>query len=41
MLVGRLTDSPLLRSGLGQLVLGGVAIAVTFAVGRLISGHVA
>jgi vacuolar iron transporter family protein len=40
MLVGRLNGSPLFRSGLRQLVLGGVAIAVTFTVGRLISGHV-
>lgn len=31
---------PLLRSGLRQLALGGVAIAVTFTVGSLIGGHV-
>ncbi len=42
MVVGRLTGRPLLRSGLRQLVLGGVAVAVTFAVGSLIGGgHVA
>jgi VIT1/CCC1 family predicted Fe2+/Mn2+ transporter len=41
MVVGRLTGRPLLRSGLRQLALGGVAVAVTFAVGSLIgSGHV-
>src|ERR1700680_4905287 len=39
MVVGRLTGRPLLRSGLRQLVLGGVAVAVTFAVGSLIGGH--
>ena len=40
--VGRLTGRPLLRSALRQLVLGGVAVAVTFAVGSLIGGgHVA
>jgi vacuolar iron transporter family protein len=39
MLVGRLTGRPLLRSGLRQLLLGGMAIAVTFAVGSLISGR--
>jgi vacuolar iron transporter family protein len=42
MVVGRLTGRPLLRSGLRQLALGGVAVAVTFAVGSLIGGgHVA
>ncbi len=42
MVVGRLTGRPLLRSGLRQLALGGVAVAVTFAVGSLIAGgHVA
>jgi vacuolar iron transporter family protein len=41
MVVGRLTGRPLLRSGLRQLLLGGVAVAVTFAVGSLIgAGHV-
>ncbi len=39
--VGRLTGRSMLRSGLRQLLLGGVAVAVTFAVGSLIgSGHV-
>ena len=38
--VGRLTGRPLLRSGLRQLALGGVAVAVTFGVGSLIGGHV-
>jgi VIT1/CCC1 family predicted Fe2+/Mn2+ transporter len=38
--VGRLTGRPLLRSGLRQLALGVIAVAVTFAVGSLISGHV-
>jgi VIT1/CCC1 family predicted Fe2+/Mn2+ transporter len=42
MVVGRLTGRPMLRSGLRQLVLGGVAVAVTFIVGSLIGGgHVA
>ncbi len=41
MVVGRLTGRPMLRSGLRQLLLGGVAVAVTFAVGSLIgAGHV-
>lgn len=40
MVVGRLTGRPLLRSGLRQLALGGVAVAVTFTVGSLISGHI-
>jgi VIT1/CCC1 family predicted Fe2+/Mn2+ transporter len=31
----------MLRSGLRQLALGGVAVAVTFAVGSLIGSHVA
>jgi VIT1/CCC1 family predicted Fe2+/Mn2+ transporter len=39
MMVGRLTGRPLLRSGLRQLALGGLAIAVTFTVGTLIGGH--
>ncbi len=39
MVVGRLTGRPLLRSGLRQLALGAVAVAVTFAVGSLIGGH--
>jgi vacuolar iron transporter family protein len=40
MAVGRLTGRPMLRSGLRQLVLGGLAVAVTFAVGSLIGGRV-
>jgi VIT1/CCC1 family predicted Fe2+/Mn2+ transporter len=40
MVVGRLTGRPLLRSGLRQFALGGIAVAVTFAVGSLIGGHV-
>jgi vacuolar iron transporter family protein len=40
IVVGRLTGRPLLRSGLRQLALGGVAVAVTFAVGSLIGSHV-
>ena len=39
MVVGRLTGRPLLRSGLRQLALGGLAIAVTFTIGSLIGGH--
>ncbi|HEX5304235.1 MAG TPA: VIT1/CCC1 transporter family protein [Streptosporangiaceae bacterium] len=39
MTVGRLTGQPILRSGVRQLVLGGLAIAVTFGVGSLIGGH--
>lgn len=35
MVVGR----PVLRSGLRQLALGGLAIAVTFLVGHLIGSH--
>src|SRR5271169_6276776 len=42
MVVGKLTGRPLLRSGLRQLALGGVAVAVTFTVGSLIGGgHIA
>ena len=40
MVVGRLTGRPMLRSGLRQLILGGVAITVTYTVGRLIGPHV-
>jgi VIT1/CCC1 family predicted Fe2+/Mn2+ transporter len=36
MLVGRLTGRPLIHSAARQLLLGAVAVAVTFAVGRLI-----
>ena len=39
MVVGQLTGRPLLASGLRQLTLGGIAVAVTFAVGSLIGGH--
>ena len=39
MVVGRLTGRPVVRSGVRQLVLGGLAIAVTFGVGHLIGGH--
>jgi vacuolar iron transporter family protein len=39
MAVGRLTGQPVLRSGVRQLLLGGLAIAVTFGVGYLIGGH--
>jgi VIT1/CCC1 family predicted Fe2+/Mn2+ transporter len=40
MVVGRLTGRPIIRSGLRQLALGGVAVAVTFFVGSLIGGHI-
>ncbi len=40
MVVGRLTGLPMLRAGLRQLVLGGLAVAVTFAVGSLIGSGV-
>jgi VIT1/CCC1 family predicted Fe2+/Mn2+ transporter len=40
MTVGRLTGRPVLRSGLRQLALGAVAVAVTFAVGSLIGAQV-
>ena len=36
--VDRLTGRPVLASALRQLILGGVAVAVTFGVGRLIGG---
>jgi len=39
MVVGRLTGQPVVRSGVRQLLLGGLAIAVTFGVGHLIGGH--
>ena len=41
MVVGRLTGRPPLRSGLRQLALGFLAVAVTFIVGSLIGAHVA
>jgi vacuolar iron transporter family protein len=37
--VGRPTGRPVLTSGLRQLALGGLAIAVTFGVGHLIGSH--
>ena len=40
MAVGQLTGRPVLGSGLRQLALGGVAVAVTFAVGSLIGANV-
>ena len=36
IVVGRLTGRPLPRSGLRQLALGALAVAITFAIGRLI-----
>ncbi|MGH3187825.1 MAG: VIT1/CCC1 transporter family protein [Streptosporangiaceae bacterium] len=39
MAVGRLTGRPVLRSGLRQFALGGMAIAVTYLVGHLIGSH--
>jgi VIT1/CCC1 family predicted Fe2+/Mn2+ transporter len=39
MVVGRLTGRPVLRSGLRQLLLGAVAVAITFGVGSLIGHH--
>jgi VIT1/CCC1 family predicted Fe2+/Mn2+ transporter len=39
MIVGKLTGRPVLRSGLRQLALGGLAIAVTFAIGSLVGHH--
>ncbi|MGW4526380.1 hypothetical protein [Amycolatopsis sp. NPDC004378] len=41
MTVGKLTGRPLLRSGLRQLVLGGLAVAVTFGIGQLIGAPAA
>ena len=40
MTVGRLTGRSVLRSGLRQVALGAVAVAITFAVGSLIGQHV-
>jgi VIT1/CCC1 family predicted Fe2+/Mn2+ transporter len=37
--VGKLTGRSMLRAGLRQLVLGSLAIAVTFTIGSLIGGH--
>lgn len=39
MVVGRLTGRPVFRSGVRQLALGGLAVAVTFGVGHLIGSH--
>lgn len=39
MIVGRLTGRPVLRSGLRQFALGGLAIAVTFTIGSLVGSH--
>jgi len=39
IVVGRLTGRPVLSSGLRQLLLGALAIAVTFGVGHLIGSH--
>ena len=38
MVVGRLTGRPVLRSGMRQFLLGGMAIAVTYGIGSLIGG---
>jgi VIT1/CCC1 family predicted Fe2+/Mn2+ transporter len=38
--VGKLTGRPLLHSGLRQLVLGALAVAVTFGLGQLIGSPV-
>jgi VIT1/CCC1 family predicted Fe2+/Mn2+ transporter len=39
MIVGQLTGRPVLRSGLRQLLLGGLAITVMFGVGYLIGSY--
>ena len=39
MIVGRLTGRPVLRSGVRQLLLGAIAVAITFGVGSLIGHH--
>ena len=41
MAVGRLTGRPVLHSGARQLLLGALAIAVTYGVGHLIGSHAA
>jgi VIT1/CCC1 family predicted Fe2+/Mn2+ transporter len=41
MTVGKLTGRPLLHSGLRQLVLGALAVAVTFGLGQLIGAPLA
>jgi vacuolar iron transporter family protein len=40
VVVGRLTGRSLLYSGLRQLALGAIAVAVTFGIGRLIGGPI-
>ena len=37
--MGRITGRPLLRSGLRQLALGGIAAAVTYGVGALVGAQ--
>jgi VIT1/CCC1 family predicted Fe2+/Mn2+ transporter len=39
-MVGRITGRPAVRAGLRQLLLGGLAVAVTFGVGSMIGGAV-
>jgi VIT1/CCC1 family predicted Fe2+/Mn2+ transporter len=39
VVVGRLTGRPVLFSGLRQLMLGALAVGVTYAVGSLIGSH--
>lgn len=38
--VGRLTGRPALKAGVRQLLLGALAVSVTYAVGRLINTSV-
>jgi VIT1/CCC1 family predicted Fe2+/Mn2+ transporter len=40
MIVGNLTGRPLLHSGLRQLGLGAVAVAVTYGIGHLIGSPI-
>lgn len=40
MLVGNLTGRPVLRSGLRQLALGAIAVAVTYGIGHLIGSPI-
>ena len=39
MVVGRLTGRPVLRSGLRQVLLGALAVSITYGVGTLIGHH--
>jgi vacuolar iron transporter family protein len=39
MVVGEITGRPVPRSGLGQLLLGALAVAVTFGAGHMIGSH--